>query len=307
VSTDKRDIDACAKDSHASSNSPGRSPPEDGLVSISTTFFPGATLDAAPADAILLSDDNVWFYVDTTKLLQCSTNNFKKSLVPITGHANDPFGRIISVPESSVVLNIVLHVIYGISCAKYNPPFDAIAAAMSALKAYGVPLHPRISPGTPLFLLLITFAPLVPLELYILAASYDLYDLAAFASQYLHSLSLSSLTDDLAIEMGAVYLKRLFFMHYGRVDALRRILLTPPLPHAPTPQCDSVDQKKLTRAWALASASLVWDARANIPTSSLESALSPLADDLTCDLCQAALKDRIKTLVVEWSNIKRTI
>ena len=105
-------------------------------------------------------------------------------------------------------------------------------------------------------------APVVPLELYTLAASYDLFDLAAIASQYLHSLSLASLTDDMAIRMGAVYLKRLFFMHYGRVEALKRILLAPPLSHSPTLQCDFTDQKKLTRAWALASASLAWDARA---------------------------------------------
>jgi hypothetical protein len=209
-----------------------------------------------------LSDDNVWFYVDTARLQQSSENNFNQSLVPITGHADEPFGRIISVPEQSIVLNIVLHTIYGISCAKYNPPFDAIAAAISALQTYGVPLYARISPGTPLFSLLMPFAPLIPLELYILAATYDLYDLAAFASQYLHSLSLSSLTDEMAVQMGAIYLKRLFFLHYGRIDALRRILLTPPRPHTPTPHCDSMDQKRLTRAWALASASLVWDARA---------------------------------------------
>jgi hypothetical protein len=203
-----------------------------------------------------------------TKLLESSENSFNSLLPSIRERSDDTFGHIIAVPESSVVLNVILHAIYNLSCAKYDPPFDAIAAAISALKAYGIPLHARLSPGSPIFSLLMSHAPVVPLELYTLAASYDLFDLAAIASQYLHSLSLASLTDDMAIRMGAVYLKRLFFMHYGRVEALKRILLAPPLSHSPTPQCDFTDQKGLTRAWALASASLAWDARAGESGSS---------------------------------------
>lgn len=65
----------------------------------------------------------------------------------------------------------------------------------------------------------------------------------------------------MAERIGAVYLKRLFFLHFGRAEALKRILLPPPHPHAPTPSCDFSDQKKLTRAWALASAYLAWDTR----------------------------------------------
>ena len=217
--------------------------------------------DSAGADAILLSDDNVWFYVDVAKLLGSSENNFNSLLPSTSERTDDPFRYLITVPQSSVVLNIILHAIYGISCAKYNPPFDAIATAISALKTYGIPLHSRLSQDTPLFSLLMSYAPVLPLELYTLAASYDLYDLAAFASNYLHSLNLSTLTDEMTLRMGPVYLKRLFFLHYGRTHALKTILLSPPHPHPQTPQCDCIDQKSLTRAWALASASLVWDAR----------------------------------------------
>lgn len=292
--------------SHASSGSPPQVPAKGSLVSISTTFFLGAPHDQV-ADVVLLSNDSVWFYVGTAKLLDSSENRFNSLLSSIPESSDDPFGRIIAVPESSVVLNIVLHAIYDLSCAEYNPTFGAIAEAISALKVYGVPLHSRLSPESSLFSLLMSHAPIVPLDLYTLAASYDLYDLAAFSSQYLHSLSLPSLADDMAMRMGAVYLKRLFFMHYGRIEALKRILLAPPVPHTPTAHCDFMDQKRLTRAWALASASLVWDARADISPNVIKSALSPLGNDMTCDLCRATLKDRIKILVVEWSNIKRTI
>jgi hypothetical protein len=42
----------------------------------------------------------------------------------------------------------------------------------------------------------------------------------------------------------------------------------------------------------------------DIPASTIESTLARLGDDLICDLCQAMLMDRIKILVVDWSNIK---
>jgi len=153
----------------------------------------------------------------------------------------------------------------------------------------------------------LSHAPLRPLELYALAASHDLYDLAVSTSPHLLSFSLASLSDEKVEQMGAVYLKRLFFLHFGRADALKRILLPPPHPHPPTAWCDFAEQKKLTRAWALASAYLAWDARPDLSTSSMESALRPLEEHLSCDLCRTALKDRIKNLVVQWSVVKRTI
>jgi len=36
----------------------------------------------------------------------------------------------------------------------------------------------------------------------------------------------------------------------------------------------------------------------------MESALRPLAEHLTCEHCQQALRDRIKNLVVQWSVVK---
>lgn len=36
----------------------------------------------------------------------------------------------------------------------------------------------------------------------------------------------------------------------------------------------------------------------------MESALTPLGQHLTCDLCRHALNDRVKNLVVQWSIVK---
>ena len=226
------------------------------LVSISTTFFPGSQHLATPPDTILLTTDNVFFYVNSHLLLAASENKFR-DLLPTSGQPSNA----ILVPENSTVLNIVLHSIYDISCVHYSPSFAAIITAVNRLPVYGISPKKRIASSAQLFSLLLSHAPLYPLELYALAASHDLYDLAVSTSSHLLSFPLASLTDEMAQYIGPIYLKRLFFLHFGRSDALKRVLLPPPDPHPPTPFCDFAEQKKLTRAWALASAYLAWDAR----------------------------------------------
>ena len=36
----------------------------------------------------------------------------------------------------------------------------------------------------------------------------------------------------------------------------------------------------------------------------MESALCPLADHLSCDICKQSLKDRVRQLIVQWSVVK---
>ncbi|KAF9058135.1 hypothetical protein BJ165DRAFT_1334371 [Panaeolus papilionaceus] len=272
------------------------------LVSVSTTFFPGSQNLSTPPDTVLVSSDNVFFYVNQDVLLRSSDNGFRGLLPappPSTKHDS-----VVPVPDNSTILNIVLHAIYDLSCAHYSPSFASLITAVNRLPVYGIRTKSRITPSSPFFSLLLSHAPLYPLELYALAAAHDLYDLAVSTSSHLLSFPLSSLTDEMAERIGPVYLKRLFFLHFGRSDALKRVLLPPPHPHPPTPMCDYTEQKKLTRAWALASAYLAWDARPDLSTSAMESALRPLAEHLACSECQEALRDRIKNLVVQWSVVK---
>ena len=231
------------------------------IVSVSTTFFPGANLCSLPTDLVVLSSDAVFFYVHSHQLLEASENGFA-SLLPIkSSKGDDEIGPMISLPEHSTVLNVVFHTIYHMSSSHYSTTILTLAAAVDALHKYGVSLPRYIGQTTPLYTQILSIAPIAPIETYALAAHYDLYDLAVRISSHLLAFSLPSLTDDHANRMGPIYLKRLFFLHLGRIDALKRLLLPPPHPHAPTPTCDFVEQKKLTRAWALASAYLAWDAR----------------------------------------------
>ncbi|RDB22782.1 hypothetical protein Hypma_010257 [Hypsizygus marmoreus] len=279
----------------------------DTLVSVSTTFYPGAQHHSMPPDVILLSSDNVFFYVHSHLLLGASENEFHALLPPSAPSSPKDQDAIVGVSDSSTVLNIILHTIYEMSCAHYSPTFSNLCSAVTRLPFYGIRPNTRIVPSSPLYTVLLSHAPLCPLELYALAASFDLYELAVATSSHLLSFPLSNLTDEMADAIGPVYLKRLFFLHFGRSDALKRVLLPPPHPHAPTQWCDFSDQKKLTRAWALASAYLAWDARPDLSTSTMESALRPLEEHLGCDDCKHALRERIKNLVVQWSIVKRTI
>lgn len=283
----------------------------DDLLSVSTQFHPSANLSqslGAP-DIALLSSDHVFFYVHSDLLLAASDNLFHSLLQDCSDSSpkNGWQNIVINVDDKSHILNIILHAIYNMSCAHYSPSFECLSSAVDRMMFYGMQPKSQITPSSPLYSLLLSHAPLCPLDLYTLASKHDLNDLAVSTSPHLLSLPLHNISDEIAEGMGPKYLRRLFFLHIGRSDALKRLLLSPPNPHAPTPFCDFSDQKTITRAWALASAYLAWDARPDLSTSFLESALRPLTEHLSCDLCKRSLNERIKNLLIQWSVVKRTI
>ena len=72
---------------------------------------------------------------------------------------------------------------------------------------------------------------------------------------------LKKLPEDATKKIGPLYLKRLYFLHLGRLQTFRSLLVSPPHLHPETDKCDFADQKRLARAWALATAYLAWEAR----------------------------------------------
>lgn len=133
--------------------------------------------------------------------------------------------------------------------------------SVDALSRYGFPLCDLAQRWSHLYTMILNRAHTHPIEMYASAASHNLDDLAVAISPHLLSFELSELPDKIAQKMGAVYLRRLMFLHLGRVQALKR-LLEPPLEfHTPTDSCGLSEQSQLTRAWSLAIASLAWDVR----------------------------------------------
>ncbi|KAI0730988.1 hypothetical protein C8Q76DRAFT_669740 [Earliella scabrosa] len=284
------------------------SEPED-VISISTTFHTDAGLLPFPPDVILLSSDGVLFYVHRTQILTKSINGFHSRLprdnLPDVLRSRKP--PIVPCSNPAVVLNVVAHVIYDMSCEHYCPTLDTLASAVDAMAMYGISPQLYITPSTPLYALILNQAPMNPLLAYTLAAKHDIYALAVPVSTYLLSYPLKKLPEDATQKIGPLYLKRLYFLHLGRLQTFRTLLVDPPHLHPETDKCDFSDQKRLARAWALATAYLAWEARPDTTASAIEGALCPLADYLTCELCKKSLVDRVKQVIVQWSMVKRTI
>ncbi|KAJ7676637.1 hypothetical protein DFH06DRAFT_1168712 [Mycena polygramma] len=279
---------------------------ETAVISMSTTFSLTAQHRPQPPDIALLSKDSVYFYVHSDVLLDATDNGFRAMLlIHFADKSASP--SMLHVPEPSSALNVILHAIYNISCAHYSPTFETLASAVDSMPIYGINPKAAILPSTPLFTLLLSHAPLFPLELYALAAHHDIFELAVPTSSHLLGFPLSRVSNEMAQRMGAIYLKRLIFLQLGRAEALKRVLGPLPDQHPPTPACDISSQKQLSRAWALATAGLAWDIRPDMSTHSLELALRPLADHLSCELCKSALNNRVAHLIVQWATVKRTI
>ncbi|KAI5892514.1 uncharacterized protein SCHCODRAFT_02503242 [Schizophyllum commune H4-8] len=267
-------------------------------ITMSAAFTADAHHGAAYPDVILSSSDNVYFYVVHAVLQRASTNSFGgllpiKSVSPLVL----PLAR---VSDSADVLNIILHAIYDMSPARFTPSPTTLIAALERLPAYGLAITQYATPPRPLYHAMLMQAPLAPLAVYTAAARYGLEDLAVAMSPHLLSLSLSSVTDEQAEAMGAVYLGRLFLLHKKRMDALRDVLAAEPYPHPETPDCSFVDQKAVARAWQLASAYLVSKGRPDLHPLAIQSTVNSLAAKVTCKHCKEVLRRRLQKAVVEW-------
>ncbi|EDR10028.1 uncharacterized protein LACBIDRAFT_317919 [Laccaria bicolor S238N-H82] len=210
-------------------------------VSVSTAFYPDAYNEGS--DTIFSTDDSVLFYVNLKIIMNATAHPFRSLLgAPLS----DPRFRnhVISLSGSSDILNIILHMLYGTPSAQYSPTFETLVIAVDQMPAYDIQPHVHIIPPTWLYNLLVS-----------------LDDLAVNASSHLLSYSISTLSDELAERMGAVYLKRLLLLHLECFNTLKKILLRPLNPHPPTKDCDFHDQKRLSQVWALAIAYVAFDAK----------------------------------------------
>lgn len=223
----------------------------------SATFHRDAKLHLQPPDLIVLSSDVVIFHVHSDLLLASSSNHFA-NLLPPSFDGN----TILRVAELSEVLNIIFHALYGLSCTQLTPTMTALERAVRRFRSYGIEPKDFINASKPLFLVFERFTAMHAVPLYAFAGHFDLYDLAVTVSPYLLSVPLWDISDETLEEMGSVYLKRLFTLRLDRVNTLSNILLHPPPQHMDTLHCDAENQRPLTRGWALAITSLVWELQA---------------------------------------------
>ncbi|EJD36563.1 hypothetical protein AURDEDRAFT_74047, partial [Auricularia subglabra TFB-10046 SS5] len=252
----------------------------------------------APPDTTLLSDDDVLFYVHAAVIRRASSNHFG-GLITRAAPAH------VRMPEDTPTLTVVLCTAYGLPLPD-APDWGTLTRALAAsVERYGLP--PLAGTEALHFALLAhVHRPGGATEVYALAARHGVEPLAVAASEHLLSLDLSTIDDDFARAVGAVYLKRLFFLHLGRVEALKRILSAAPGPlHPPTTACTpETRQRDVTLPWAVTITHLTAEARPDMPGSQIEAALNPIAYRCACVQCSQAVTARIQAVLLEWSTIK---
>ncbi|KAF8057433.1 hypothetical protein FPV67DRAFT_1456066 [Lyophyllum atratum] len=281
---------------------PSHSPTPNPDLSVSTAFYPGS--HALGFNLIFSSSDGVLFYVHTDVILQKSKDAFYTLLAPFASLRNASKPSIIPVPESSMILELILYIIYSITCTKRGPALPTVFTAIDHMPHYSVSPKDYITPSHPIYEYILSFAPFSPLEVYALAGHHDLLELATATSSHLLSYPLATIDDRAAARIGAVYLRRLFILHESRLHALRSILLAPPQLHPPTRKCDVADQKNLARAWALVTAHLAWEARPDLSSPSIQNAFRGLGDQLRCRMCREMLADRLRDVATRWVGVK---
>jgi len=272
---------------------------EESSISLSTTFFPRDN-DPFPADLTLVSTDGVFFSVHRYRMLK-SLNAFGGLLLDET--------CTVAVPLSSDVLNLILHVcIYDLDPSSYMPSLPLISETLRCIPLYGLTLEAPLTPGKALHSIIVNNLAIVyPLETFAVLASQGLDSLVVEVSKYLTSIPLHQLTDELCTLMGPVYLRRVVFLHVGRVERLKELLRVVPATHDRTILCGATDQQSIQRAWLDIAARLTWELSASTPILRLQQAFQPLADSTICTNCKDALRSRLRQLILDWTSVKNTI
>lgn len=147
-----------------------------------------------------------------------------------------------------------------------------------------------------------------PIRVYAIAASALLEEICILASEQTLPLSLSFVSEADAIQMGPIYLRRLFFLHLGRRSALQRVMSTPPSEHTASPECSEAQRQTVHRMWKAGEGEVLAQELPQCLTAvDLVAVFGPFVGELTCAQCRGTLQERITALVHDWSRIKRTI
>ncbi|KLO19883.1 hypothetical protein SCHPADRAFT_45125 [Schizopora paradoxa] len=276
-----------------------------------------------PEDITIISSDLVHFHVHQSYLLAASTNMFN-DLLPLAGFAvlfEEPESSAegvqaiaLHIPETGAVVNLLLFAAYNRTAAEGSLDVSelslpVISSTIYALKTYGIPLQSSLSEGS---ILLSAFgfhcsrSTVTALQVYTFAASHapDLHALAVYASEFLLSLNLASVTDEMANAMDATYLRRLFSLHIERVQGFKRLIVSHPQPHGPQPHCSDTDGRALKEAWAFGMAYLSWAATADMQNSTIDAAMTSVMEKLACKTCKRVLRFSFETLKHDWSFVK---
>lgn len=203
------------------------------------------------------------------------------------------------------MFNIIMHIAYGMECDKYEPDLSTLSQGLGSLWKYGIPV-PGQDAGV--WSILLRQSQTQPLWAYATAAQYGMDSICVPASRNTLAVSLSTLGEAEAQLMGAIYLRRLFFLHVGRRTALQRVIIAPPQTHPSSHNCSRDMQTSISNAWMIAVGDVITrPLAASTPVATLLEVFRPLEQLTTCDTCKTNIRARLSELAQHWLNIKSTI
>ncbi|KLO17667.1 hypothetical protein SCHPADRAFT_155320 [Schizopora paradoxa] len=265
-----------------------------------------------PEDITIVSSDSVYFQAHQTYLLHFEELT---SGGPVTNEEHSP--NVLHLPESGSVLNLLLSAAYnttrnGGQVGASDISLSDLGLAVAALKTYGIPLQAALAEKS---LMSSAFeshcqrGPTSALQVYAIAASHvpDLHVLAVYASEFLLSLSLASISEEQADKIDPAYVRKLFILHLDRIKEFKQLMTGLPQTHGPLPRCNDTGGGVLLDAWARATAYLSWAASADLPNSKIDDVMMSVMDRFTCTTCKESLQCRFRILKQEWLLVKRTI
>ena len=183
------------------------------LASVASRFHPDEP-DMKDADLVLLATDAVFFYAHRAVLLHKSSNNFgglvtPEHVVPLIGPHTHSLPEAIVTNYRPEVLNVILLAVYELPMRLCDPSLETLREVAPALVTLGYDLRSIAAPCSELFRLLLEAAEGDPLSLYAVAAQHSFEELAVPASRFSLNKSIKNLSDELAEQMGPIYLRRL--------------------------------------------------------------------------------------------------
>lgn len=234
--------------------------------------------------------------------------------------------EILHFPETSEILDIVLHALHNSSCTCRAPSIEALGKALQRMPRYGISPGDYARPGTLLYKRILSHAPASPLASYTLAAQYRLHELAVECSPYMLNVPIADITEDAAERMGPIYAKNALLLHTKYHRQLRDIGGKPPDPHPPLLHCEAEKQRDLLRDWIATVGSLLMEVVPGMPSppprpgyfdkclfrflgvdlsgASQATRFMSLTEELDCEDCKDAVRERVATFCHDWARTK---
>lgn len=197
---------------------------------------------------------------------------------------------------------------YHSSCTKYCPNLDDIEDTFNNLRRYGL-CEKVVDDRTGIAQALMDRAEQDPIRVYALAASQGLESVTVASSQLTLQTMFSEITEKNATLMGPIYLRRLFFLHAGLGEALKRIIRQVEAVHLSDPNCCTQETKRvLERRWQYAVGTLLLEPKVQAVTpQALASLLGSVRMAVPCAACRRVVEQRAVQAAASWAAVRKTI